>query len=150
MPILKVPPRFGAVLRSRMERCFALHPNRTNPYARALLLGELPYERAPADATGIVFIQADVAEFLQGESPSSYDGFSLSNVFDGATETFRRRVLVGLERAAAPGAVVVMRSFREPARRLPANLAAADRSMLWGVVEALPLSSPSFLLRNQP
>ena len=36
-----LPLNFGTVLRTRMERCFPLHPNRTNPYAHALLLGDM-------------------------------------------------------------------------------------------------------------
>src|SRR5260370_787534 len=48
-PLLRVrPPRFARVMRGRMERCWALHPNRSNSYARALLLGQLP---APASGS---------------------------------------------------------------------------------------------------
>jgi S-adenosylmethionine:diacylglycerol 3-amino-3-carboxypropyl transferase len=141
-----LPSRFGAVLRSRMERCFALHSNRSNPYPRALLLGELP--PVPKDHGDIQFVQADVVDFLFSEPEGSYHGFTLSNILDGATAAFQRRLLLALEKAAAPGAIVVLRSFREPVTQSPYNLAATDRSLLWGVVEALPLSSPSLLLRN--
>jgi Protein of unknown function (DUF3419) len=61
-----LPPRFGSVMRRRMERCFTLHSNRTNPYARALLLGELSDESPPPEAKHIRFVHADAATFLQG------------------------------------------------------------------------------------
>jgi S-adenosylmethionine:diacylglycerol 3-amino-3-carboxypropyl transferase len=142
-----LPPRFGAVLRSRMERCFALHPNRNNPYVRALMQGELPKQRPAWNPMPIEFVQADVVDFLQHQPAGSYDGFTLSNILDGASELFQQRLVQALERAAAPDAMLVMRSFREPSQASSANLAASDRSMLWGVVEALPLAASS-LLRN--
>jgi len=83
-----LPPRFDEVMRGRLERCFAAHPNWTNPWTRALLLGELPRE--------------------------------------------------AVARAAAPGAMVVLRSFGEPAGELPTNRAARDRSILWGIVDVRP------------
>lgn len=39
--VASLPPHFADVMRARMERCFALHANRDNPFARALLMGEL-------------------------------------------------------------------------------------------------------------
>jgi hypothetical protein len=100
-----LPPRMGAVMRGRMERCFARHANRTNPYARALLLGEL------------------------------------SNILDGAGAEYERRLLAAVKRAAARDAVVVLRSFRETRMETSTNRAAADRAMLWGIVDVRPASN---------
>jgi len=134
-----LPPRMGAVMRGRMERCFARHPNRTNPYARALLLGELSDEPPPPEASEIRLVNADAAAYLDGAPPGSFDGFALSNILDGATADYERRLMAAVTRAAAPNAVVVLRSFREPPPSLPTNQAALDRAMLWGIVN---VSSP--------
>lgn len=136
-----LPPRLGAVMRSRMERCFARHPNRTNPYARALLSGELADAPAPPEAKDVRLVNADAASFLEGERPGSLDGFALSNILDGAEPCYERRLMAAVKRAAAPGAVVVMRSFREPPAELSTNRAEDDRAMLWGVVDVRPTST---------
>ncbi|MGE5277083.1 MAG: DUF3419 family protein [Acidobacteriota bacterium] len=136
-----VPPRFGAVIRRRMERCFARHPNRENPYARALLLGERTGEPPPAEARGIRLVRSDAAAFLEREPPESYDGFALSNVLDGASDDYRRRLTAAVRRAAAREAVVVLRSFAEPEDLTRSNLAGEDRAMLWGIVEARPAAA---------
>jgi len=60
-----LPPNFGTLLRTRMERCFALHPNRRNPYAYALLLGDMPVVQDAAQATQIQLRCADAADFLE-------------------------------------------------------------------------------------
>jgi len=130
-----LPPRLGAVMRQRMERCFARHPNATNPYARALLLGELCDDPPPPEAKAIRLVHADAAAYLEGEPPGSFDAFSLSNILDGADVAYASRVIAAVKRAAAHGAVCVLRSFREPADVLLANRAADDRSMLWGIVD---------------
>ena len=138
-PFLAVlPRRFGRTLRGRIERGISLHPNRTNPHARALFLGELPGEEAPATARRIRLVHADAASFLEKEPPASYDGFTLSNILDGANGGYGSRLVSAVRRAAAPGAIVLLRSFAEPLSPSPTNLAARDRSMLWGIVEAVP------------
>jgi S-adenosylmethionine:diacylglycerol 3-amino-3-carboxypropyl transferase len=134
-----LPPRLGSVMRGRMERCFARHPNRANPYARALLLGELSITPPPAEAKAIRLVHADAAAFLEREPAGSFDGFALSNILDGADAAYNRRLVAAVKRAAAPEAVVVLRSFREPPAALATNRAAEDRAMLWGIVDARPV-----------
>ena len=130
-----LPPRLGRIMRGRMERCFNHHPNRENPYARALFLGELPGESHPHEGNAVRLVHADAAELLEGEPAASYDGFTLSNILDGASQAYRKRLVAAVRRAAAPGAVVVLRSFAEPNVMEPTNQALRDRSMLWGIVD---------------
>jgi S-adenosylmethionine:diacylglycerol 3-amino-3-carboxypropyl transferase len=136
-----LPPRFGGVVRARMERSFAMHPNRTNPYARALLLGELGDEPASPGAGGIRLVHADAAAYLETVPEGSFDGFTLSNILDGVEDSYRARLFAAVKRAAAPDAVVVLRSFGEPPIDLPTNLASEDRAMLWGMVDVKPAAS---------
>jgi S-adenosylmethionine:diacylglycerol 3-amino-3-carboxypropyl transferase len=134
-----LPPGFGKIMRRRMERGFARHANRVNPYARGLLLGELPEPAGPsADPRRVRFIHADVAAFLESEPAGIYDGFSLSNVLDTASDAYRRRLAAAVRRTATPGAVAVVRSFAEPANESTENLAGEDRAMLWGIVKVTP------------
>ncbi len=133
-----LPPHFGGVMRERMARCFGRFPNRTNPYARTLLLGEMPDEPLPAEVKNVRLVQADAATFLEGEPAGSFDGFTLSNILDGASAAFEQRLFAAVKRSAAPGAMAVLRSFREPSVPLPSNRAAEDRAMLWGIVDVRP------------
>jgi len=136
-----LPPRLGAVMRARMERCFARHGNRTNPYARALLLGELSTATPPPEAKDVQLVHADAATWLERQPAGSIDGFALSNILDGADGAYRLRLFDAVRRAAAPEAVVVLRSFREPPVGLSTNRAADDRAMLWGIVDVRPAAT---------
>ena len=133
-----LPKRLGVVMRTRMERCFASHPNRTNPYARSLLLGELSPDLPPTEAKDIQLVHADAAGFLENEPPASFDGFTLSNILDGADEAYRQRLFAAIKRAAAPMATTVLRSFSDADASSPANRATDDRAMLWGSVLVRP------------
>lgn len=139
LPFLRVVPEgFGAVMRARMARCWGLHPNRLNPYARALLTGESDSSQIPSAGNPIDFICADAAEYLEACRPGSFDGFSLSNILDGAADAYKDRLFAAVRRAGTPGSLLVRRSFAEPRFRDAADQAARDRSFLWGEVEVRP------------
>jgi S-adenosylmethionine:diacylglycerol 3-amino-3-carboxypropyl transferase len=138
-----LPKRLGRVMRARMERAFATHPNRDNPYARSLLLGELTPAVVPAEAKDVRLVHSDAATFLEGEAPGSFDGFTLSNILDGADARYRERLFAAVNRAASPGSLVVLRSFSDADADAPANRAGDDRAMLWGSVLVRPASELS-------
>lgn len=129
-----LPAKFGAVLRKRLDRGFARHPNSLNPYARALLLGE-GTETFSTCSEKIRFVQGDAASVLDSHMAGRFDAFSLSNILDGAEPAYRLRLSQAVRRAASSEAVVILRSFAEPGEGWTNNCADQDRSMLWGVVE---------------
>ena len=77
-----LPANFGMMIRKRMERAFSRHPNRTNPYARALLLGEEQaddeptFERTVPCSGEIRLVCADAASYLELQPAGSFDGAS--------------------------------------------------------------------------
>jgi S-adenosylmethionine:diacylglycerol 3-amino-3-carboxypropyl transferase len=125
-----LPPRFDLILRRRLERGIGRHANSRNPYAAALLLGR-PREAVPAP---LRLVTSDAAEFLERCPPRSFDGLTLSNIVDGADEAYGARLFAAVRRAAVPGAVAILRSFREPLDDAEAERAADDRSLIWGSI----------------
>jgi S-adenosylmethionine:diacylglycerol 3-amino-3-carboxypropyl transferase len=132
-PFLAALPRhFGAHVRARLQRGWANHANLSNPYAWRLLLGESQSGAEPP-RSAIRFLCADAANYLEACGAASFDAFSLSNIGDGAPPSYLQRLYKAVKHAAAPGAVIVTRSFTEPASA-ENNWAARDRSLLWGDV----------------
>lgn len=135
-----LPAGFGAVMRKRLQRGFALHPNASNPYIRALLLGAPLCEPQPR-SQNLEFVLGDAASVLESCAPASFAGFTLSNIFDGAAPSYRRRLAQAVRRTATHNAIVISRSFAEPSAPAATNYAGRDRSMLWGVVDIRPARS---------
>jgi len=129
-----LPDHLGAVMRGRLARAISRHPNRTNPFARALFVGDLSADTATPEASRVTLVEGDAASVLEAAPPGSFQGFTLSNILDGADDAYAERLHAAIRRAATPDAVVVLRSFREPDGDDPTNRAADDRSMLWGQV----------------
>jgi S-adenosylmethionine:diacylglycerol 3-amino-3-carboxypropyl transferase len=128
-----LPPRFDRVVRRRLRRTFGTYPNEGNPFARRLLLGEEDDEPA-ATRLAIELVCADAADYLERAAPGSFDCFSLSNIFDGATREYETRLFRAMRRAGGPGFRYVLRSLREPEEQADANWAKRDRAPLWGSV----------------
>ncbi|HEX3128242.1 MAG TPA: DoxX-like family protein [Thermoanaerobaculia bacterium] len=137
-----LPPHFDRIVRGRFERAWANHPNRDNPYAWRLLLGEEPPSAEPPGmlAEEIELVCADAAEYLESCPPATFDGFSLSNMLDAVPPVYRERLLAAVRRAAAPEAVLVLRSFWEPGDQAAAEWAARDRSLLWGAIHVVDVA----------
>ena len=118
-----LPKKLGAVMRGRMERCFERHPNRTNLYARSLLLGELSSEPPPPQAKEVRLVHADAAEFLENEAPASFDGFTLSNILDGVERHLQTKAPCRRETRSGPWG-----GYRAPElRRYKRQLASKSR-----------------------
>ncbi len=131
LPFVDVlPARFDRILRRRLEQGFGRHPNARNPFASALLLGR-PRETTPAR---LAIETADAIEYLEACAPGNFDGITLSNILDGADAEYGPRLFDAVRRAAAPGAVVILRSLREPAADEEARWAAKDRALIWGSI----------------
>jgi len=77
---------------------------------------------------------ADAAEFLERCMPASFDGFTFSNVLDGADRACAGRLREAAARAAAPGALAVLRTLAEPESPDELEHARRDRAPLWGVI----------------
>ena len=86
----------------------------------------------PVPAGSLRLCQADLATFLESGPPARFAAFSLSNLEDVLDPAGGARLCAAVQHAAAPGAVVVSRSFGMARDAEEAEWAARDRSFLWG------------------
>lgn len=142
--VSSLPKGFAEAIGRRLERGWSVHPNRRNPFAWELLLGRQPPAQAssqPNKEPGLASLAcADAVEYLEACSPGAFGGFHLSNILDGASDSYRRRLMQAVRRAAAPGARLVLRSLAEPIDPLDERWAGLDRSLLWGAVRVEALA----------
>jgi S-adenosylmethionine:diacylglycerol 3-amino-3-carboxypropyl transferase len=134
--VRSLPADFADALWSRLRRGIGIHPNRTNPFAWRLFLGrECPQATGNSQVAPLAeLICGEATDILTSGAAGRFDGFSLSNILDGAEPILAECLLRAVRHAAAPQAVVVLRSFAAPRRDAEANAAAADRTMIWGRV----------------
>ncbi|HEX4748565.1 MAG TPA: hypothetical protein VH302_03400 [Bryobacteraceae bacterium] len=128
-----LPAHFGRVLRKRLERGIAHHPNAANPYIANLLLGTR-LSPPPANPKNVRLITGDAATVLDSLPPGSIDAFTLSNILDGANGLYRERLRTAVQHAASHDAIIIWRSFAEPSSPNIPNHADGDRAMLWGTL----------------
>lgn len=133
-----LPPQFGRVVRQRLRRGFARHPNAHNPWAGDLLMGEARVEVGRVE--NVELVCAEAAQWLETCPAHGYDAFTLSNILDGAAPGYQERLRQAVLRAAAPGAIMVLRSFACPVTQEEEEWAARDRALLWGRVQVMPVS----------
>ncbi|MFI5915809.1 DUF3419 family protein [Dactylosporangium sp. NPDC051541] len=131
-----IPPRFDRALRRRLEAGLGRYPNRTNPWARRLLLGDTGAV-APAQPSDVDWVRAEVVAHLRQVPAGTYDAVTLSNVLDGPPPAFAVDLVEALRHAVRFGGTAILRTFRDssplPGRHLP------DRSLLWGATVAVDL-----------
>lgn len=142
-----LPARSDRVFRQRLARTWAHHPNRDNPFVWRLLMGCEPPTAAAdvatgAAASGIDLVHADAIAYLDDGPPERFDGFTLSNILEVLTPVHQERLRAAVRRAAAPGAVMVVRTLAERGGSQAAEWAARDRSPLWGGIEVSEVAPP--------
>jgi S-adenosylmethionine:diacylglycerol 3-amino-3-carboxypropyl transferase len=139
-----LPARFDDVLIRRFRRGLAIHANLDNPFVWQMLAGERPVRLEPVIRPGmhLRLVHADVVDFLLSEPPASFDAISLSNIFDGCDAPYRQAAIGAVLRSAAPGAIIVLRTFGESAAP-ELDWRWLDRSHLWGGVSVERVSHGS-------
>ena len=120
-----LPLDLGKRVQNNVERALLDLPIRSNPYIVSLLHGRLardldnwplalrPDSFAPIGARldNLTLSCADATEWLDAQAEASIDFFGLSNVVEAIEAASARRLLRAVSRAAAPGALVCVRTI---------------------------------------
>ena len=136
-PFLRVlPPRFGAVMRAP-HGALLLAPSqrRRTPTPGPCCWGE--YHVGSTASPPVEWVCADAAGYLEPYPRLASTASPCPTCSMAYLSGYRARLLAALRRAGTPVFRVVLRSFAEPSGPLTANVAAEDRSMLWGLVEVV-------------
>src|SRR5207244_2730789 len=96
--------------------------------------GEWPDAAIPAPTGALSVEHEEAVEYLNRCPPQSFGAFTLSNILDGVSADYASRLEAAIARAAAPGAVVVLRSLGEPETAEEDTWASRDRALLWGAI----------------
>jgi hypothetical protein len=150
-------PRLVLTLRAALENV----PNCENPFASLLFLGEplkLSTRQQSERNNNPNFLCADILAHLSSVPSGSFDAAAMSNIGDGAPESFRVELDRALRHALKPGAPITVRTMGNVAS-LSSNtllgtlastktgplsttrsasakeLAATDRSLIWSGLE---------------
>ena len=122
-----LPLDLGEIVRGNIERSFTDFLVASNPYIIQLLRGGLApdpaqwplalrpdcdrFDAIAARLDHLSLHPAEAAHFLENQPAGSVDFFALSNVIEAIGSQSARRLLRAVERAAAPGALICVRSI---------------------------------------
>ena len=124
----QIPPRFASQIKSRVDEVFTRFPAATNAYLWQTFRGRVPLrdEAMPLylqrenlaavreNFSSIVLRHADAATYLEAQTASSIDFFALSNILEVTTVEYAQRLSRAVHRAAAPHAMLCLRSIFPP------------------------------------
>ena len=127
--IRQVPLDFSRQVTEQIAALLRGKPARDNSYLWQAFLGYYPpasEEALPpylqkrhwsilqSSLSKATFVAVDVVDHLRSCLPDSYDLFALSNVLDAASDTYATALLQAAAEAAAPSALLCLRSFFPP------------------------------------
>jgi hypothetical protein len=117
-----------------VDRSLVHVPNADNPYASLLFLGQpLPDVPLNSDAQ-LTVLCADVVKHLLSVPEHHYDAVTLSNILDGASQSFHDELRRALQHGAKPDAPVVLRTFKAVSDEAATIRASNDRSLIWSAI----------------